>query len=459
MPTTCCRGIKHWNEKLEALKVIFDVKTKPALFANFVKPENLDAVLESSRKWDKHSPRNMEVFADLADEMGCKNVSGRAIVENDFTQFFKMLSTEKQNSLRYAVADGRLQLDDNIKTSIGGWWEHTQDLSDIIIRATRTNNDLSINDGVISGIIDTSHYYSTPESAKWWNKLISTEAYPTYDCCKDGLQLLVKHQSWQKVLSEISPRNAVMLAGGGASSKDKVILNNLLDQPTIDGHQVTMILEDISPYMLLQSARELVRFKESHKKRERIELKFVHANILNSDEFLHPVFRRNGSTVFAITGGTIGNISERAFFKSLNTIAIKDDLLIISAGIIDGIDPQNLKTRLKKKYDHTDMRCFVKQGVLAVIAECQRTTSFSAAWKRIKVCIAPNDGLSDVKDSWNVTLILPTHDRDITLLRSTRYSKASMVQFASEFGWDSVCVVPSNLDKNFVQFAFRKRVA
>jgi hypothetical protein len=172
-------------------------------------------------------------------------------------------------------------------------------------------------------------------------------------------------------------------------------------------------------------------------------------------------FRRGGSAVFAITGGTIGNVSEQAFVNSVDAISHPGDLLIISADTIDGASSSIVEKDLLKKYDHPGMRRFVAPSIHALIGEMKLSESSESIFERLQISLSPakKAGLSDVDDSYAVTLCVEAGGWNVTLLSSTRYRLECLNAFAATFGWVPISVTESPLNSQFKQFLFRRKDA
>jgi hypothetical protein len=251
-----------------------------------------------------------------------------------------------------------------------------------------------------------------------------------------------------------------MLAGGGAPTKDLLLMRNLLKQSYIQD-RVHYHLMDISPYMLIESWLWISEHSRTIDGYEKIDLGLFYADVLDLTEGDRKYFHEHGKVIFGITGGTVGNFSEAAFFRSLDHASEPDDLLVISADTIDGIPSNELDRTLIHKYNHPDFRRFIRPVVRAAISESKVKESADSALDRIKVTLRPggcgNPG--DVPESWSVIVTLEIDGREITLVTSTRYESPELIAFAAGYGWEPVCQIPSPLDHHFMQFLFRRNGA
>jgi len=245
-----------------------------------------------------------------------------------------------------------------------------------------------------------------------------------------------------------------MLCGGGSPSKDLVIINGLLDQPDLPDGQVDYVILDVSPWMLFSSSWYLEETLPGVRGGERVRIIPVCGDVQGMEQL--DVFSRGaGRTLFAITGGTIGNLSETRFFERLGRVARDDDLLIISADCLDGTAGHAEK--LISKYNHSEMQRFIAPAIHALIREFELEESFNQAFKRVRVNVAEGDeALSDVPGSAAVTLTATIGDREIVIVSSTRYIPENLELFARSWGWEKVDTVASPLNPSFNQFLFRK---
>jgi hypothetical protein len=458
-------GIRDWDQKQKVVCALLGVFTNGEMFAKVLEgtgtqieiSSKVSDLKENVSKWKTSTPlQYSDVLTEIVKKLNCtRGTTASVFVTSSIAEFIKTLPEDSRAMALDVVGlqmMGTAEIMPHSSTHVAG-------PSPRVIQLHHTDEMYSMAAGVRSGNLDTRHYYSTADAAETWERLVSADAYRGYDECKAGLRALVATDEWKKLLKEAPPTVAVMLGGGGSPTKDLVLARSLLEHASASRAHVTIVLVDINPYMLIQSANFLRRAKRDLPDQDRIEFEYAKADILRLGTTLHPIFNRNGPALFAITGGTIGNLSERMFFHSLNQIAQTGDLLIISADTVDDISADRLKSELAEKYDHPDMQQMIRPGVVAVLSELHIEEPVDTALKRVKVNVTSNSvaKLSDVSNSWNVTLNLTAGDRNITLVRSTRYSGDSLVKFAAQFNWESVCSIHSPENSHFMQFAFRRK--
>ena len=464
-------GILHWEEKRFISCSLLSAVTDKELVDAVYPDDSVLAgkVIDSFRKWKNHSPTKVtgpkKFFDDLAICLECdKSVTGAMLISSSLDRFIQYLPDKRKARALEIVRDNGWQLThQNAQTARP---------AESLDRVAPTLNPKtlyllhprgpveSIATGFEAGTIDQRHYYLTPETAESWNRLVRAEAYPTYDHCKAGLRALVESKLWMQALESTTPRTAVMLAGGGSPTKDMVILRSLLSQPSLTSETVNYYLVDISFYMLRYSLWWLEDHLQTLQGHERVKVLAVYGDVLaDLHEELHPEFHKHGPAVFGITGGTIGNFSEFAFFKSLERVSSDGDLLIVSAESVDGSEGGEIEKALKRKYDHSDMRSFIAPVVGAVLGEAETGEPLKDALKNIEVTVSSGEmsSKSDVPGSWCVTLNLTVDGRKITLVTSTRYSSTKFIAYAQRLGWHLVCCSPSPLNPHYMQFCFRRK--
>lgn len=453
LPVRLRRGVVAWKEKLAIAKQVLNVVSLAELIAK-VHPaksqKEIDAIADSARRWHQHTPL---LHRDFFEALGCalecaSGVNGTDIILSTLDEFIALLPPQHQARVRQmAVLDsmpsgtrpaafgGR-----NMRWNVRGQFE-------------------SLSSGVRAGHLDTRHYYSNADAATAWSELVSADAYPTYDQCKAGLLRLTEDPQWQAALTAARPTALVMLAGGGSPTKDLVLLRSLLLQSRDSKHKITLVLADNAPYMLHYSMEILERAVRELPGHERVILDPVVEDVLTLGR--EPLFSRKGNAVFTIAGGTIGNLRELTFFRSLAVVARAGDLLVVSADTVDDMSAEEMEQVLTKKYDHAQVRRFIEPGVRAVLGEFKSREPIDAVLERVTVRVISNatPRLSDVPESTCVTLVLRHGRRDVILASSTRYSVDAFIEFAAQHGWTRVCVVASPLNPHFVQMCFKRNAA
>jgi Histidine-specific methyltransferase, SAM-dependent len=315
----------------------------------------------------------------------------------------------------------------------------------------------TIRDGIAEGNIKQEHYYLDPDSAQAWSDLVGDGSYPTYDECKFGLRDLGKCEHWVRAVRLLKPSTVVMLAGGGAATKDLELLRSLVNQ--VESRLVTHYLVDISFFMLVNSKRSLEQLLRKYGIDKKVNVDVMRKDVLRLDESDRSRFHHDGGVIFAITGGTIGNLSETRFFDSLGRAANAGDLLIVSADTLDDLSDDE-KRQLLGKYNNQALRSFIKPVVRTVLHEARVTGSVDDLLAGcIKTDFLENEkSPSDLPETGTVTVQLGIEGRSpITLVTSTRYRSSALDAFAKRHGWDPVCHIQSPLNKHFKQFLFRRK--
>jgi len=317
-----------------------------------------------------------------------------------------------------------------------------------------SNHLETIRAGIRKGEIDQKHYYMDPDSADAWLSLVGSAPYGAYLDCLDSLRMLLEAPAWKEVLVKEQPGAVVMLAGGGAPTKDVLLIKNLL-RTLKDQHQLRYCLMDVSYYMLEESRRLILEHLELLGLLDRVEMELVKGDILEMRARHRKEFHTSANIVFGITGGTIGNLSETAFFRSLERVAKAGDALIVSADTWDS-PPAGYGDTLLAQYDNDDLRNFIRPVVRRVLNEMNSDMTLENALKNV-VFELPERGnkLSDIPGSITVTAMIKA-DEPIRLFKSTRYQSDKLIAFAATHGWNLKCQIGS---EHFKQFLFTRDVA
>jgi hypothetical protein len=476
------KGIPDWELKLPILLSLLGAFTHLEL-ADRVLPNNGPfnlTVKDNFRKWKSSRPTKKggpKVFFDkLPTALGCPaHVTGVMLVESNIQQFIEYLPEgERRDAARKILEEGRVadlpaRADKLARAIVNAPSAKTatilsRTLSNAFSANFKTMNFHSrakiesMETGIHAGQINQRHYYLTPDAASTWINLVRAEAYPTYDQCKAGLRALVDGEIWRNIIAAGNHRTVVMLAGGGAPTKDIVLINSLLHSPVLSGKTIDYILIDYSYYMLITSHLWLDEGLAHLGDTARVTVRPVQHDLMNLRE-CESGLRLSENVVFGLTGGTLGNLNEEQFFESLNSVAHNGDLLILSADTLEDGPLMGIKRELIEKYDHAEMRRFILPAIRAVVTEYDLFESVSSVFKRIAIDLkdAKRAGLSKVERTASVTLSLDVKEKNLVLLSSTRYLASTLISFADKFGWTLLTRTPSPLNAKYVQFLFQRK--
>jgi hypothetical protein len=467
------KGVRDWDAKRVVMRVLLNAYTDVDMVDSIYPDDSgkADRVKEKFRKWGASTPRSGESkeFWDLlVQNLGCvSGTTGYQLVRVPIREFLDLLpEDDRPIALNALVAEGfsssgaskkHLPPGVHVRPLDGsfpaGLKDPPKSFRPIMIPTTGRFDTMF--DGVRAGRVNEKHYYLTPEAALTWNALVRAESYPTYDQCKSGLRALVESSAWAQLIKERPVTSVVMLCGGGSPSKDMVIVNALLGQTGLTDEILDYVILDVSPWMLFSSSWYLEETLPGIPGGDRIRIIPVCGDVQGMAE-LDVFSRGTGRTLFAITGGTIGNLSETRFFERLERVARPDDLLIVSADCLVGSAGHAAK--LIAKYDHREMQRFIAPAIHALIREYDLEESFSQAFKRVEVSVSEGEeALSDVPGCVAVTLTANVGERQIIIVSSTRYVPEQLVAFAEGMEWEHLDTTPSPLNSSFKQFLFRKK--
>lgn len=462
------RGVPDLELKLQICKFLLgaytDVELAERVFRGSATQQFALKVADNFRKWAKHRPTMQggprRFWDRLALELKCDEaVTGVMLINADIDRFIGYLPEGRQGRAQELLADIRSRKGEtlNFVVAFGPPLAGRAPGLDANVIWLRHEGPLeTLATGFRAGKIDQKHYYLDPDSAKAWGRLVNADAYPTYDHCKSGLQVLFDSEPWKELVKSSQPLSAVMLTGGGAPTKDLLLMKSLLAQTEFT-KPLHYHLLDISFYMLIDSRSWIYEHGPTVDGFDRLHLALIYHDVLKMTSVDRELFHKHGKAVFAITGGTIGNFSEAAFFRSLGRAAEDGDLLIISADTVDGVPSDSVEKTLIQKYNNPALRKFIEPVVRGVVSESRAPESASTAVKRIDVKLRPgkDTNASDVPSSWSVNVRLNIDNRDISLVTSTRYESSELIKYASRFGWEEIHQVASPLNPHFKQFLFR----
>jgi hypothetical protein len=460
-------GVRDWDEKLALFRPLLGVQTNKMLVTKILRGTEYSRYIGTIAstnlgKWRNSRPEqevSQFFFDTLAVTLPTKDcVNSSLLISMAIEDYVDHLPDDEQTTAILNDAGFR-------KRSVT---PHPDSASGLDVLQTFEEDGLfpiwffdqgqveTIRTGLQKGRIDQKHYYIDSDSASAWSALVRADAYPTYGDCKTGLESLMKSPHWKNSLTKCKPSTIVMLAGGGAPTKDLVFFQDLLGQSYVKG-RVHLHLVDISDFMLRDSRRAICEHARFLGFKDRVELGLFCGDVLKMNTCMLDRFHEHGNAIFAITGGTIGNFSEKAFFGSLDRVASPGDLLVVSADTIDELSRRD-KEVLINKYNNADLRRFLQPVVRSVLTESNVIEPIgSVLEKRIKVeLLEGRRGPSDVPSSCSVIVTVGINAKPITLVTSTRYQSSELIAFAAGFGWEPVCQIPSTRNIHFKQFLFHR---
>ena len=474
-------GITDWPQKQSFLRALYGVLNNKALVeqvigANFNRKSDellgeVEKCYETFRRWDRSKPSNKrsqqfweQVIKDNEIDAGPATLWAATIGE--FLGFF----TEAENFHQVVyefVNDQRSSLDPSTKQKLELKFgrgstareevETTASLKDYNLRAHTGLTFAGPQTGVKEGHIQSTMFYNMPEAATAWAALVESKNYKMYLECLLSLKCLVSSEQWKTALNHerFVYDTAVTLGGGGSPEKDWVIITSMLESlgPT---RALQYWINDISPYMIQNSVRSLHRRLDTSNLDKRININLDWSDFLRLD--MHFKLPPSNGVLWALLGGTIGNVSERDLFRSINGPSKIGDLLVIGFDSIDNETSSAFEDRMNAEYQCKELDALLQtQFVIA-----------SAGGKKVvpKVDVMVeyyreqrSNNFSNVPDSRTAVFFSSqesANDSRVVLAYSTRYTSVAFISFARQFGWECLTLVDGPSGSRFRQLLLRR---
>lgn len=261
--------------------------------------------------------------------------------------------------------------------------------------------------GSPKGHIDQSLYYQNTDAVNRWYSITNDDFYTGFDQCKTGLLKLIRTKVWQGFVFDENCDGIVMLCGGGAHSKDAILIKSLLDASFTKNnkveHQNYTLIERSSAMLMLSRTKleQLVDKKDGHRY---IEVKALRRDVvaMNGSE---PI-RDKGSVAWFNTGGTLENLNETEFFTSLGNVSKSGDLLVLGISCLNSQGEIDLPG-LAREYESDVVKDLVAVPLSAVWASLSIDESPEEALSSIKV-EAVQDVYSDIANSVTIVAKMPS---------------------------------------------------
>ena len=412
-------------------------------------------------------------FNELSTQLGCDEVvPGTTIIEGDALDFVKILPIQTKDKLVSAIKQGGVQLEFRNEMSAllvklnkpENFELYNNESQEVKLYSTGkkswypifyTPSDKlpTIKDGLACGHIDQSLYYQNTDAVNRWYSITNDDFYTGFDQCKTGLLKLIRLKAWSDFVNHENCDGIVMLCGGGAHSKDAVLIKSLLDatKGTSNNNKKKYSLVDRSSAMLELSRTKIEELLDKKNGHNSIEVKALRRDVMamNGSE---PI-RSQGNIAWFNTGGTLGNLDENQFFESLSKVSKQGDLLIVGVNCLDESGEVDLEA-LAREYESDVVKDLVAVPLSAVWSSLSVDESPEEALTSINVEAVANT-YSAVSNAITVVAKLPSKTMgDIILFKSSRYCEKSLIDFASNYQWQHVASI-DGLDSTFKQIVFK----
>lgn len=316
--------------------------------------------------------------------------------------------------------------------------------------------------------LDQKLYYMNVDSARAWSDLVIQGSYKIYDYCRDSIRSLVNSEEWKDLQNRNDYGMVIMLGGGGSTSKDVEIINSFIDLHETVEKTLKYILVDISSHMLSVSVSRLKKFFRSRRSSKlEISLGAVVLDILNLDVLKN--FFRDGSrrNIWFLTGGTIGNLSERKFFQSLEAVARSGDLLVLGVDTFEMDQIEEAKEWIHKNYKIEELNEFLATPISILLhatiergAQSNIVSYHPEKHMKVRAVEGRANGYSDLDNTLTAEVrleVTPGQD-EYLLLTSTRYHIDTLAKWCQDRGWELKLVVsPPNVKSSFRQLLLERK--
>jgi uncharacterized SAM-dependent methyltransferase len=462
-------GIKHLPLKKNAIVILTKQTTARGLvnwvltdqderWANTIEQIRQNVPGLWSSKWGTTRPTDPEYvkFLDaLVTKLDIGNKNGHWFRSVSFVDFVRALPREKQSLVEHLLPEGQTLIP---YAKIESLLLH--------IKAHPEASAQAVMKGLQAGTIEQKFCYTSPESALRWYKFISDPAYRQTRECTRALEEFInergsndKPAAWQAYLRTERLKGVVVL-GGGSPSKDQMIFRSMLatkgNQP---GTHLHFSIVDFSHFMALETLLALEETVEYDKRR--IEIRAVCADFENLDDRAQRDIRPNNNDGLAwfMLGGTLGNLNEEKFFRSIRDASLRGDWLIIGIETVDEhVDPDAKQRIIDKYQDNHELQQFFYAPLMAGWhsrraqhagrAHAQHAADIDEALKcpDVQLLSIENDETGryvKVPSSHSLVVRVTVNDEVKTILKSTRYHERSLVEYARHYQFRFIKSVPS----------------
>ena len=477
-------GIRDWSAKKALLKALYCVGNNKALVQEVVEgwpwikedrdvKNAVEKCYDTFRRWDRSKPSGErshqfwnQIISDKFSGVSKSRLWSCSIVE--FVGYCIHLPDIKI-AVDDVIRDSDACLDEDTKNLLRKQVdERSQDLPTIepilemssaiehyCMHCHTATNFEGPEEGLRRGRIQSGQFFNIPASTKAWAALVESKGYGMYLDCLLSLKKMVQSDCWKDVVGSGAYDVAVTLAGGGSPEKDWVLATNVLGASNGQGLGLEYMIIDISRYMIHESAKSLHRRLVKNGLNRQVQVSWWNDDILTLDvRFPRPA--RWKSVVWALLGGTIGNMSEFDFFRSIAGPSKAGDLLVIGIDTFDAESAKEFEERIHSQYPCKETDALLL-APLEITAAGPRGDGVS-----VKVSFPAQQDeseYSDVPKSRTAVFSIPSvaaGNGDTVLAVSTRYAIEEFLEYARQFGWEHLGAATSSSNSTFRQLMLRR---
>jgi hypothetical protein len=430
-------GIVDWLKKREVTRIELLQDTVKGIFALAVANPNdgarINSAYDAQKKWGESMPTMYG--AEIA-KLSLLVLGSDTPETIAFFKHSEIAEFEKRVAASRPARRGRAQ---------PSWYnEPVHDLT-----AMDHDHLHSFTESVEDRRLDQRLYYMNADSADVWHRLINAGDYRQYDWCRESLRVLIRSEAWAAAVADGTLESIVMLGGGGSASKDVEMLSALVEAGYRQGakRKTRYLLLDISQHMLSASFRPVKQyFRREPKADPLLTVRGFVADMMSLGRIKRLLRESTSRNAWFITGGTIGNCSEKALLTSIERAALPGDLLAVGIDTYDSSDRERASAAILEKYRPEMMHDFLRTPVGVLVHHLDRDLSPTALRSAIKPVIVngKDKGYSDIRGALTAEVRLDLDDDDAyTLLTSTRYDQRAFTTWLEARGWETLGVFTS----------------
>jgi len=241
-----------------------------------------------------------------------------------------------------------------------------------------------------------------------------------------------------------------MLAGGGAPTKDNIIIKSLIKHAYAT--KPLLVLVDASHFMLESSLRYI--YKNYPDQVEKVDIRAIELDILKMGGVRKSIGQPSGNVAWFLTGGTLGNLHETKFLESVSGNAEPNDWLVLGVPCYDGVPSKEYLEDLENEYEQEVIQNFAGASLRAIWSHLDVHGRMNDAKVKATAKLEDSPHISSVPEAIAVvaSVDIPGHGV-FSLFRSSRYKEAALITLAKQFKWDHL-VTFNGPDMSFKQIVF-----
>lgn len=321
------------------------------------------------------------------------------------------------------------------------------------------------------GVIDQRYMFVDRGAAAQWNAVHSAQEYGMYNDCKETLE-----HSLKQILNDNRIIEEIVILGAGSADKDWEVIVSIVQKQK---SPLRVIVCDASFHMLVETFAPLSEWVKNNKKfSPLVSIELCCFDFTDRRGWAICHLRPGAHRLITVLGGTIGNVDESKFLRTLSSEAEDGDAILIGGSFYESEDEirELCGKDIAAQYDE-DAKLITLNTVQKVLEANDHTLDRRTKLRNVEIVAVEAERLPDAINSdvpGTIAAVFLYRDSDkgiwlcegsiqhkeIYLFSSRRYIKQEFItHLSSQYDLHEISTVdhPEHPARRFSHLLFERR--